>query len=731
MLKTVKKRSGEIVEFCPDKINKWAEWAAGIGVDWASVSLEACRKVFDGCSTEDLHQALIQACVDKETLPYSKMAGRLYIGDLYKRVFGHCMTKPTVKQMYHNMVGKGMWEDMDYSDDELDALESVINHSKDMDAPIFESKQITDKYAIVDRVAKRPYETPQFVYMRMAMGNMQAMPKHRRMEDVKNLYEMLSNKEINAPTPFSINLGTPKRHYASCCVFTTDDTAASLAAGDHIAYMMTCASAGIGGFLKTRSKGDKVRGGAIIHQGKLPYLRVQEKVVQANLQSSRGGAATHYVCPLDPEIEKLLALKNVQTIQEDRIKDIDYGMAYNSLLANKVAKGEKWMLVSYADAPDLWELFYSDKVEDFEKEYNRVESDESIKKTWVAARSIVSKWLSEWSGTGRYYGFNAYEANHHTPFKDTIYSSNLCNEIALPTIGYSNVFELNGQTSEGEIGLCSLAAINANVSEERYPLVAYYACLMIDNVIEIMDYPFRHLAHTAKNRRSIGVGITNLAFALAKRGLTYSSGKQWVFDLADRHSFWLHKASVKLAQERDKCGWYALTKYSDGWLPVDTENKHAAALVEPSKLDWEGLRKEIAEHGCRFSVLEAHMPTESSSVASGHTNGLYPIRDKVVVKTSGTNKTVFIAPESDTLHYQTAWEVPTKDLTDIYALVQTRTGQGISADYYQSTYNGEVSMKTMLQDWLYRVKMGLKGHYYMNSRTMKPDDQEDCEACKL
>ena len=99
-------------------------------------------------------------------------------------------------------------------------MQSLYQHSLDMNSTLTESKQIMDKYAITDRVDKRWYESPQFVYMRMALGNMKDMPKDRRMKDVESLYYGYSRKMINPPTPFSINLGTPKRQYASCCVVT-------------------------------------------------------------------------------------------------------------------------------------------------------------------------------------------------------------------------------------------------------------------------------------------------------------------------------------------------------------------------------------------------------------------------------------------------------------------------------------------------------------------------------
>lgn len=426
MLTQIIKRDGSIVDFDANKLNLWGEWAAALNVDWSSVVLGATRKCFDRCTTEDLQDAMISECIDRETVAHTKMAGRLFIGKVHKRAFGDYTQIPSVPEMFRKMTSLGLWDNMSYTQEELEYLDTVINHELDLSATYSESKQIIDKYAIVDRVDDLIYESPQFVYMRMAMGNMEQMSSERRMEDVTKLYTYLSQKKINAPTPFTINLGTPKRQYASCCVTTTEDNIGSLAAADHIAYMMTCASAGLGTHIKTRSKGDKVRQGAISHMGKLPYYRVQQSVVSANLQSSRGGANTMHFNVMDPELMDLLVLKNVQTVDQKRIKDIDYSAGYNAEFVRRVAKNENWMLVSYGDAPELYESMYKGDQTEFLRRYREVELDDSIKKQFLDARTIAIKMLTESIETGRLYLHRTDEMNRHTPFKDTIYSSNLC-----------------------------------------------------------------------------------------------------------------------------------------------------------------------------------------------------------------------------------------------------------------------------------------------------------------
>jgi ribonucleoside-diphosphate reductase alpha subunit len=744
MINTIKKRDGTVVEFDAEKLNKWSEWGAGLGVEWGSVALGACRKVFDGCTTDDLENALISECVDRETTAHLRMAGRIFIGRVYKRAFGSWKAIPSVNTMYHSMIFLGLWEPMGYSHEELDYADSFIMHNLDMSATLTETKQILEKYAIIDRVDNKIYESPQFVYMRMALGACKDMPRERRMQDVRDLYFAYSRKLQNPPTPFFINLGTPKRQYASCCIFTTLDTIGSLAAADHIAYIMTAASAGIGSHMKTRSKGDKVRGGAIVHQGKLPYLRVQEKVVAANMQSSRGGANTAHINALDPEIFALLKLKNVQSLPEDRIKDIDYSFGSNELFARKVAKNEDWMLVSYADAPNLWEAMYKGDQSHFNILYELIENDDRIPKQIVSARAIAILALSEAYGTGRMYLHSVDLMNEHTPFLETIYSSNLCQEISFPSKGYESTAELYEYAEgKGEIGLCNLGAIAANTPEEMYKQVAYTTLLAIDNVIDIMDYPFPQLKFTAQARRNAGVGITNLAYEMAVKGFKYTSleGKQYIHRLAERHSYYLHLASIRLAKERGPCAWLNRTKYATGWLPIDDDSTEIDKVVPQALMyDWEALRAEGMKYGYRFSVHEAHMPCESSSIAGGHTNSVYPIRDYKMVKTSGNNKTLFIAPNLDELkgRYELAYNIPSKDMIEVYAVIRKFTGQEISADlYHKYGEDRKIGTKQMLTDFLYMRKMKVATRYYVNSKTraeldeMMVEEGGVCDACSL
>ena len=732
MINTITKSGGELVPFDPDKLNRWAAWADRSGADWSTISLDAVSKLQDGCSSQDVNKAIISACMDQFDEASFKLAGRIMAGMIYKEAYGSFKNIPTLSEHMGNMVELGYWEKMDYSEEDIEHLNSLIDHSKDLELNYSEIKQLNDKYLIRDRVKRVTKESPQMMYMGMAMANMSNQPKNRRLKDVEKLYHYLSVKAINAPTPFMSYLRTPHRNYASCCVATCNDTIPSLSAADHIYYMMTANSAGIGSHLKTRSSGDPIRGGTVEHQGKFGYINAISAMVKANLQGGRGGAATVHLCALDPEIFMMLKLRNVKTPSERRISGVQYSFGYNKLFAKKVKDDKEWLLISYLHAPDLWEAMYSDNEELFENLYNKY-LEKDVPKKIVSAKELAVLSLIQGVETGGVYQENSTEMNKHTPFKNPIYSSNLCKEIALPTKGYDCVTDLyKEEETSGEIGLCNLAAIVAGrVPEESLTELYYYTLLMVDNVISLMEYPFPNLSFTAQARRSVAIGLTNLANFMAKNDKKYSTGdgKEFIHRVAEKHSYLLHKASLTLAKEKGVCDWIGKTKYPEGWLPIDSYNKNVDKVVKQDLLcDWEFLRAEIKEvGGIRNSVLEGMMPNESSSIATNGTNSILPVRSLKVVKTNAGNTTKFIAPDYEEFssNYEIAWEIPSKDLIDVYSIFQKFCGQAISADLYiDQSKGGKVSESKLLSDWLRMTMLGVKTRYYINTKTASGDKED-------
>lgn len=662
MINLIIKRDGTVEPFTADKINGWGEWAAktlGKLVDWPSAAMETVRDLPETCSSRDLQEALIKTCLDKKTWSYNRMAGRLYAAVLHKDLYGKG-DMPTIKEVHTSLQKVGFMVPLDYTDEEYAQIEHFIKHRRDFGYAHFQLHHIRYKYALRNRVTGQELESPQFVFMRMAMALAEKRPVDVRLRDVKKFYDLFSKNIINAPTPNYVNLGTPLNGFASCCLYTTLDSAPSLAVGDHIAYMMTVSSAGIGAHLRTRSVNDPVRGGLIKHQGKFFYLDALKGAVKANLQNGRGGACTVYYPGFDPEVETIARLKNPMTPASKQIRAMDYNMTGNKFLAAKAAKNEQVFLFNCYTAPDLYNAFYSADIKKFVDLYHKYEADPAFKKTYVSAREILLTVENEAYETGRAYLSFADEINRHTPYKDPIYQSNLCAEIVEPTQGYENMMDLyagravgyntvdcvdgasitftaddpiirddgtyetglklkvgdrfmdSGGTwrevarvtrfkAEPEVALCSLAGlVVSNIkSDEEYEEAMYYALLMIDICIHKSEYALPHIGYTAKARMAAAVGMMDLAHYMARKKLKYSSkeGKEEIHRVAERHMYFAIKCSLRLGKELGNAPWIHRTKYADGWLPIDTYQKAVDKIVQvPLQYDWEELRAGVKEN---------------------------------------------------------------------------------------------------------------------------------------
>lgn len=641
--RTIVKRDGRSEPYVPKKLNGWGKWAAsslGNRVDWSRIVINVMSAMPETVTTAELQEKLIGNCLDMGTWSYYRMAGRLYAPHLRKTIHGERV--PSIAELHARMVADGVMVPLRYEADEYAALESVIDHERDNDTPHFSLHYIRRKYSLQNRATGKEYETQQFVYMRMAMALAEEAPRSERLALVQRFYNAFSGKRISAPTPNYVNLGTRLRGFASCCLYASGDSEASLAVGDHIAYRMTASSAGIGSHLITRSKGDPVRGGLIEHMGKLPYYASLGKAVHANMQAGRGGACTTYFSAFDPEAEVIVHLRNPRSTEDRKNRDLHYALVSNRLFAEKAAKNGRAFSFNVFTAPRLTELFFSNDADGFRAEYERLEADPSFHKEWFQPRELLITWLNEALETGVAYLANVDEMNRHTPFKEPIHSSNLCLEICEPTrpyedmrdlysdrevgwidvellggerrrLGFNDALTRNGQMifageiregeqvtdakgetfvvsrllkthAEPEVALCSLGAIACdNIPDDddaAYEEAMYLTLKMIDYCIEHSHYALPHVGVTAKARMNAGIGLMGVATVMARKRLRFDTpeGLAELHRIAERHMYFAIKASLRLARERGLPRWIHKTRWVDGWLPIDSYNRNVDSL---------------------------------------------------------------------------------------------------------------------------------------------------------
>ena len=733
----IKKRDGSSEPLDVNKIHKVVEFACeGLtGVSSSQVEMSSHIQFYDGMSSDEIQEIMIKSANDLISLEnpnYQYVASRLLLYATYKDVYGEFDNAPLM-QMIKTNIDRGVY-DPDilayYSEEEILTLDKYIKRNRDENFTYAGLRQIVDKYLCQDRSSGQLFETPQHMYMMIAATLFANYPKAERMYYVRRYYDATSLFKINIPTPVMAGVRTPVRQFASCVLVDSDDSLDSIFSSDMAIGRYTAQRAGIGiNSGRIRAINSKIRGGEVAHTGVIPFLKKFESTVRCCTQNGvRGGSATVHFPLWHKEIEDILVLKNNKGTEDNRVRKLDYSIQLNKLMYERFLAGSEISLFSPHDVPGLYEAFYSDQQE-FERLYKLAEKDPKVKKKTIPAMELFSSMLKERAETGRIYLMNVDHANTHSSFKDTVYMSNLCQEITLPTKPLKHIDD-----EQGEIALCILSAINVGVLKELDDLeeLCELAVRALDEIIDYQRYPVKAAEVSTKARRSLGVGYIGLAHYLAREGVKYNDKKALtkVHELSEAFQYYLLKASNKLAQEKGKCDYFDRTKYADGFLPIDHYKKELDEVCNIKlKYDWESLRSLIAESGLRHSTLSAQMPSESSSIVSNATNGIEPPRGYLSVKKSKKGPLKQIVPQYTTLknYYTLLWDMPSNDgYINIVAVMQKFFDQAISGNWsYNPTHfeNNEVPMSIMFKDLLNTYKYGWKTSYYQNTYDFKGADE--------
>ncbi|MGL5376422.1 MAG: class 1a ribonucleoside-diphosphate reductase subunit alpha [Aeromonas veronii] len=751
----VTKRNGHKEPIDLDKIHRVLDWAAE-GLDNVSVSqveLKSHIQFYDGIRTADIHETIIKATADlisEQTPDYQYMAARLAIFHLRKKAYGQ-FEPPHLYQHVARLVDMGKYDKHlleDYTQAEFEELNTHLDHWRDMDFSYAAVKQLEGKYLVQNRVTGEIYESPQFLYILVAACLFSKYPKDTRLDYIKRFYDAVSTFKISLPTPIMSGVRTPTRQFSSCVLIECDDSLDSInaTASSIVRYVSQRAGIGINAG-RIRGLGSPIRGGEAFHTGCIPFYKYFQTAVKCCSQGGvRGGAATLFYPLWHTEVESLLVLKNNRGVEENRVRHMDYGVQINKLMYQRLIKGGDITLFSPSDAPGLYDAFFADQ-DKFEELYVKYEQDPAIRKKTLKAVDLFSLMMQERAGTGRIYIQNVDHCNTHSPFDPSVApvrQSNLCLEIALPTKPLNNIDD-----ESGEIALCTLSAFNLGAIEKLEDLeeMADLAVRALDALLDYQDYPIAAAKKGSMGRRTLGIGVINYAYYLAKNGARYSDGS----GLALTHrtfeaiQYYLLKASVQLARESGPCPLFGETTYAQGILPIDTYKKDLDALCnEPLHMDWESLREEIKSVGLRNSTLTALMPSETSSQISNATNGIEPPRGLVSVKASKDGILKQVVPEYDRLkdQYELLWKQPSVDgYLQLVGIMQKFVDQAISANtnYDPARFEGnKVPMKQLLKDLLTAYKYGLKTLYYHNTRDGADDAQTDLQddgcaggACKI
>jgi ribonucleoside-diphosphate reductase alpha chain len=741
----VTKRDGRTEPFDLEKVHRVLEWATTdiAAVSISEIELRANIQLYDKIPAYDIHELLIKSAaelISEATPNYQYVAARLVNYKIRKDVYNQHEPWPLVDIVVEN-VSKGVYDDaiMDnYTRDELNQLDNYIKHDRDDTFTYVGMEQFRGKYLVQDRRTKTLFESPQILYMLVAATLFSDYPKETRLKWVKDYYDDISTFGTSLPTPIMAGVRTSTRQFSSCVLIESDDTLESINATATSVVRYISKKAGIGiNAGRIRAVDSRVGDGSIVHTGLIPFLKYFSAAVKSCSQGGvRGGAATVYLPVWHLEFEDLVVLKNNKGTEENRVRQMDYAFQFNKTMYERLLTGGNITLFSPGDVPDLYEAFFSDQ-DKFKTLYEKYERATSIRKKVLPAIEVFSQFLTERKDTGRIYLMNVDHANEHGSFLPEvapIKQSNLCTEIDLPTKPLQNADD-----PDGEIALCTLSAINWGMINDPsdFEKPCTLAVRALDALLDYQEYPMAAAQISTMNRRPLGIGIINLAYFLAKRGLKYNDEALSVIDeYAEAWSYYLIKASADLAEEKGACPKSNETKYHHGLLPIDTYKKEVDGLVpHKERMPWKNLRKQIQENGIRNSTLMALMPAETSAQISNSTNGIEPPRALVSYKGSKDGVMAQVVPGYHHLKnkYDLLWDQKSPEgYLKVCAVLQKYIDQGISVN---TSYNpehfdeGKVPMSQLITDMVTFYKYGGKQLYYNNthdgSGEMKDDTQTE------
>jgi ribonucleoside-diphosphate reductase alpha chain len=769
----VTKRSGQKE---PLAVEKWqaqiTKVCAGIAdVSQSMIEIKSQPHFFDGITTQEIDEITLRAIVDLidvEANPdvghtnYQYVAGKQRLSMLRKDVYGS-YEPPHLYDIVKKNVATGLYTDellSWYTEDDWNRMNDMLDHSKDELYSYAAIEQLIEKYLVRNRATKETYETPQIRYMVAAATVFhKEEPSSARLRYIKEYYNAASDGLFTLATPVLAGLGTPTKQFSSCVLIRSDDDLDSIFASGEMMAKYASKRAGIGLEIgRLRPLGSPIRGGEIMHTGMIPFLKKWFGDLRSCSQGGiRNASATVFYPIWHHQFDDLIVLKNNQGTDETRVRFMDYGVVLSALFWRRFKNKENITFFDPNQVPDLYQAFYSN-IELFEELYVKYEKRTDLRKKVMSAEEVFKGGiLKERTDTGRIYLVfidNVQKQGPFDPEYHTIYQSNLCCEILLPTKSFKRLDD-----EEGRIALCTLGSINWGAF--RNPEDMRRACRILhrslNNILDYQDFLSIQSKLSNDEIRPLGIGITNLAYWHAKRGYKYGEKdalhdvKSWM----EHQAYYLTEASVELAKERGPCFDSYKTRYGQGVFPWELRANGVNELTDfTPELDWETLRTNMKEYGVRNATQMAVAPVESSSVVINSTNGIEMPMSLISTKESKAGSLTQVVPEYAKLKnkYQLMWEQ--KDCAAYLktaAVIAAYVDQSISTNTFYSPKhfpNRKVPATLIAKNLMQAQMWGLKTFYYSlidkqgakaeaeetPPQTMEVidfDDQEDCESCKL
>ncbi|MGL5827316.1 MAG: ribonucleoside-diphosphate reductase subunit alpha [Nocardioides sp.] len=739
----VRKRNGDSEPVDVNKIVRAIDRVADdlADVDPMRVATRTISGLYDGASTAELDRLSIQIAAEMigEEPQYSQLAARLLASYVDKEVRHQGVASFSQAISLGHAEGLIGDDTARFVQDNARKLDDAVDPTADRSFEYFGLRTVYDRYLLRDPVSRLAIETPQHFLLRVACG-LSETPN-----DAIEFYRLMSSLAYLPSSPTLFNSGTTHTQMSSCYLLDSpQDNLDSIYARYHQVARLSKFAGGIGiAFSRIRSRGALIRGTNGQSNGIVPWLRTLDSSVAAvNQGGRRKGAACVYLEPWHPDIEEFLELRENTGEDARRTHNLNLANWIPDEFMRRVEADQTWSLIDPDQVPELPDLWGTE----FDVAYRRAE-DAGRYVRQLPARELYAKMMRTLAQTGNGWMTFKDAANRtcnqtrDTPGGPIVHLSNLCTEIVQIS-------------SDEETAVCNLGSVNlaqhlvqtGSTSEldwRKLRETVRAAVPLLDRVIDINFYPSEQAAASNPRWRPVGLGLMGLQDVFFALRLPFDSPAAIELSTRIQEEIYLSalEVSVELARRHGPHPAYAETRTAHGVLQPDHWESQSAQLER-----LENLRRAIAEHGLRNSLLVAIAPTatiasiagcyeciepqvsnlfkretlsgeflqvNSSLVRELKERGLWTAETREEIKRAeGSVQGLVALPDDVRMLFRTAWELPQRALIDLAA----RRAPYVDQSQSLNLFIAGPSIPKLSSMYLYAWKSGLKTTYYLRSR---------------
>lgn len=717
-------------------------------------SVEILLERFDsflkpGMEGREMMSVLIKAAVEltaKEAPKWELIAARLLYCQFKSRIEDK-MKERGIRDFYGKiryLTEEGLYGSYileGYSEEELTEAAGFLEESRNELFTYSGLDLLLGRYVIrgYDGV---PLETPQEMYLGIALHLALKEQRERRMLWVRRFYDMLSKMEVTMATPTLSNARKPFHQLSSCFIDTVPDSLEGIYRSIDNFAMVSKFGGGMGLYFgKVRAAGSSIRGFAGAAGGVIRWIRlVNDTAVAVDQLGMRQGAVAVYLDAWHRDLPEFLQLRTNNGDDRMKAHDVFPAVCYPDLFW-KMAKedlNQEWHMMCPHEILTVKGYCLEDYYgEEWEKRYLDCVQDERISKRSIVLKDIVRLILKSAVETGTPFTFNRDTVNSMNPnsHKGIIYCSNLCTEIAQNMAPMETrqveIREEDGDTvvvtsvTAGDFVVCNLASLclgNIPVQDDAAVMeVVESAVRALDNVIDLNFYPVPYAGITNHRYRSVGLGVSGYHHMLAKNGIHWEAEEHLEFadQVFERINFAAITASTELAKEKGSYQYFEGSQWQTGEY-FEKRNYTGGK--------WDKLKEKVKIQGMRNAYLMAVAPTSSTSILAGTTAGLDPVMKKYFLEEKKHAILPRVAPD---LTPRTYWLYKEAHLLDQHWTVRAAGVRQRHIDQAQSVnlyITNDYTMRQVLSLYIEAWEQGVKTLYYIRSKSLEVEECESCSA---